>query len=42
MVTSAKESPGVWGGGLGGILAVLLITAIYISTRKVNKQFFKN
>ncbi|MFH1065904.1 MAG: MopE-related protein [Nanoarchaeota archaeon] len=42
MVTSVKESPGAWGSGLGGILAVLLITAIYISTRKVNKQFFKN
>lgn len=42
VVTSVKKSPGAWGGGVGLIIALSLVTAIYISTRKVNKRFFKN
>jgi hypothetical protein len=42
MVTSVQESPGAWGSGIGIVIAILLITSIYLSTRKVNRRFFKN
>ncbi len=42
MVASVRNSPGLWGGGMGMAVAVSLITAIYISTRKVTKRFYKN
>ena len=42
VTNSIKKSPTAWGSGLGIAIAISLIGTIYISTRKVNKKFFKN
>jgi len=38
VVSSIRESPGQWGGAVGLLIALVLIIAIYIPTRRVFKQ----
>ncbi|MDI6736942.1 MAG: putative metal-binding motif-containing protein, partial [Nanoarchaeota archaeon] len=37
VVTSVRNSPGAWGGGIGLAIAISLIASIYITTRKATK-----